>query len=139
MLMYHLCIKVLAVIDCFKVCTILVNLVLKGKATQWLKARIIQIDAANESTRIAETRLAESREELSKMQQRLLAAEEAASRDARKMDTLARDVKAEQQHASATLERLERAHLRIQQLESQVCLPPLSHLLFSLLSLLSLS
>ena len=54
------------------------------------------------------------------MQQRLLAAEEAASRDTRKMDTLARDVKAEQQHAAATLERLERAHLRIQQLESQV-------------------
>jgi hypothetical protein len=54
------------------------------------------------------------------MQQRLLAAEENASRDARKMDVLARDVKAEQQHAAATLERLERAHSRIQQLEGQV-------------------
>lgn len=54
------------------------------------------------------------------MQQRLLASEESASRDTRKMESLARDIKAEQQHAAATLERLERAHLRIQQLESQV-------------------
>lgn len=83
-------------------------------------ACIFQIEAANESTRIAETRLAEAREEVSRMQQRLLASEEAASRDTRKMDTLARDVKAEQQHAAATLERLERAHLRVQHLESQV-------------------
>lgn len=79
----------------------------------------LQVEAANESTRVAETRLAEAREESSRLQQRLMAAEEAAGRDARKLETLARDVRAEQQHAEATLERLERAHARVQQLEGQ--------------------
>lgn len=80
---------------------------------------MVQVEAANESTRVAETRLAEAREESSRLQQRLMAAEEAAGRDARKLETLARDVRAEQQHAEATLERLERAHARVQQLEGQ--------------------
>ena len=65
---------------------------------------MVQVEAANESTRITETRLAEAREEVSRMQQKLLATEEAASRDTRKIDTLARDVKAEQQHAVYTRE-----------------------------------
>lgn len=82
---------------------------------------VAQVEAANESTRAAETRLAEAREEASRLQQRLMAAEEAAGRDARKLETLARDVRAEQQHAEATLERLERAHARVQQLEGQAC------------------
>lgn len=80
----------------------------------------MQVKAAEEETRHANSRAAEATAELARVQQKLLAAEEAAGRTARRVELLERDVQAEKSHARATGERLERAQARLSSLESQV-------------------
>jgi chromosome segregation ATPase len=82
-------------------------------------AHVLQVQEAGERECAATARAADAVAELARTQQKLLAAEDAVQRAHRAAEALEQDLGSERAHAKAVAERLERAHKRIQALESQ--------------------
>lgn len=79
-----------------------------------------QVQAAEDEERKANTRAADAVAELARVQQKLLAADDASARGDRAADAARRELEAEREHSAAVAARLERAHARIAALEAQV-------------------